>query len=152
NQLGLRRRNHENRSSGIAPQKPQPRMASRPTITDAASVSKPKPRSRANHKRAVNRAVTRRPLGWNCMWQAYLGVRRRNLVMTSERRFRLAVVAVGLIFVSIRGGAQNAAPGGQRTTPPSSQVPTGRQGRGGYPLPALPAAFETYQHKIRVSV
>lgn len=31
-------------------------------------------------------------------------------------------------------------------------VPQGRPGRGGYPLPQLPAVFETYQHKVRVSV
>lgn len=52
----------------------------------------------------------------------------------------LAVASVGT------GAAQTvtrAAPG---------QVPTGRQGRGGYPLPVLPAVFETYQHNVRVSV
>lgn len=31
-------------------------------------------------------------------------------------------------------------------------MPTGRQGRGGYPLPVLPAVFDTYQHKVRVSI
>src|SRR5262245_64297501 len=35
---------------------------------------------------------------------------------------------------------------------PAAAIPTGRTGRGGYPLPALPAVFETYQHKVRVSV
>ena len=33
-----------------------------------------------------------------------------------------------------------------------SQIPQGRQGSGGYPLPSLPAVFDTYQHKVRVSV
>jgi glucose/arabinose dehydrogenase len=36
--------------------------------------------------------------------------------------------------------------------PPAAQIPTGRTGRGGYPLPPLPAVFDTYQHKVRVSV
>ena len=62
---------------------------------------------------------------------------------TMIRSFALLfVVVVGLVTVS----AQSATP------PPASQIPTGRQGRGGYPLPALPAVFETYQHKVRVSV
>jgi glucose/arabinose dehydrogenase len=51
--------------------------------------------------------------------------------------------------------AQSAAPAAQRgapPVPPAQQIPTGRTGRGGYPLPALPAVFETFQHKVRVSV
>jgi glucose/arabinose dehydrogenase len=36
--------------------------------------------------------------------------------------------------------------------PSAAQIPTGRTGRGGYPLPALPAVFETFQHKVRVSI
>jgi glucose/arabinose dehydrogenase len=69
-------------------------------------------------------------------------------------RFRLAfVIAAGVVISSVPGAAQNAAaPTGQRGTPPAIQVPTGRTGRGGYPLPNLPAVFETFQHKARVSV
>src|SRR5436190_15055046 len=63
------------------------------------------------------------------------------------------IVVTALVLASANGHAQN---GGQRgAAPPSAagpQVPTGRQGRGGYPLPPLPAVFETYQHKVRVSV
>jgi glucose/arabinose dehydrogenase len=55
----------------------------------------------------------------------------------------LAALAVTDIRV---GAAQNRGPG------PTGQAPTGRQGRGGYPLPVLPSVFETYQHKVRVSV
>jgi aldose sugar dehydrogenase len=57
------------------------------------------------------------------------------------------VVVAGITVV-----AQTPAPAGQRGAPPPSQIPQGRQGRGGYPLPSLPAVFETYQHKVRVSV
>jgi glucose/arabinose dehydrogenase len=81
-----------------------------------------------------------------------------NLVTSSKRRFRLAgVVAAALIVAGVRGGAQNAGSAGrvasgQASERPTTPVPTGRQGRGGYPLPALPAVFETYQHKVRVSI
>jgi aldose sugar dehydrogenase len=61
--------------------------------------------------------------------------------------FVLAFVVAG-----VTGGAQTAPPVTQRGAPPASQIPQGRQGRGGYPLPSLPAVFETYQHKVRVSV
>ena len=54
-----------------------------------------------------------------------------------------AIVAV----FAIVGSAQNA-PNAATTAP----IPTGRTGRGGYPLPPLPAVFETYQHKVRVSL
>ena len=59
--------------------------------------------------------------------------------------------------VRVRSGAWCSAfaacwPPGRAPSAPASQVPTGRQGRGGYPLPALPAVFETYQHKVRVSI
>ena len=71
----------------------------------------------------------------------------------SKRRVHLALaVAAGLVLAGATGSAQNPpAPGGQRGAAPSS-IPTGRQGRGGYPLPALPAVFDTYQHKVRVSI
>jgi glucose/arabinose dehydrogenase len=58
-----------------------------------------------------------------------------------------AGVAGGLVVVPRNAAAQNA-PKAATTAP----IPTGRTGRGGYPLPALPAVFETYQHKVRVSV
>jgi glucose/arabinose dehydrogenase len=67
-------------------------------------------------------------------------------------RLSLAIVAAAVVS-GATGLAQGTAPAGQRgAAPPASQIPTGRQGRGGYPLPALPAVFETYQHKVRVSV
>src|SRR5476651_1123139 len=63
------------------------------------------------------------------------------------------VVAAGILLANAIGVAQDAsAAGGQRGAPPAPQIPTGRPGRGGYPLPALPAVFETFQHKVRVSV
>ena len=58
-------------------------------------------------------------------------------------RFSLAIVA-GAVFAGATGVAQSTPPAPQRgAQPPASQIPTGRQGRGGYPLPALPAVFET---------
>jgi glucose/arabinose dehydrogenase len=57
-----------------------------------------------------------------------------------------ATLLLGVAMVAGIGAAQNAP----ATQTPA--VPTGRTGRGGYPLPALPAVFETYQHKVRVSV
>jgi len=58
-------------------------------------------------------------------------------------QFRLALLIVaGLVLGGSAGRAQNAAP----------QIPTGRTGRGGYPMPSLPAVFDTFQHKVRVSV
>jgi glucose/arabinose dehydrogenase len=71
----------------------------------------------------------------------------------SRVRLKLAVVLVSAVVVGTgRGDAQNAFSGQQTPAPTASQVPTGRQGRGGYPLPSLPAVFDTYQHKVRVSV
>jgi len=58
-----------------------------------------------------------------------------------------AALAIGLAAVPQHGDAQDA-----QKSAPSAQIPTGRQGRGGYPLPPLPAVFETYQHKVRVSI
>jgi len=70
----------------------------------------------------------------------------------SPTRVSLTLVAA-VLLASATGVAQNAAaPGGQRGAAPATQIPTGRAGRGGYPLPALPAVFETFQHKVRVSV
>jgi glucose/arabinose dehydrogenase len=58
-----------------------------------------------------------------------------------------AALAIGLAAVPQNGDAQDA-----QKSAPAAQIPTGRQGRGGYPLPPLPAVFETYQHKVRVSI
>ena len=66
---------------------------------------------------------------------------------TSIRWYGLALL---LTLCALLPRADVAAQG---TTPAqASQIPTGRQGRGGYPLPTLPAVFETYQQKVRVSV
>jgi len=76
------------------------------------------------------------------------------VMIIPKLRVNLAMaIAAGIVF-SASVGAQNPPPGGgQRgAAPPASQIPTGRQGRGGYPLPALPAVFDTYQHKVRVSI
>ena len=63
------------------------------------------------------------------------------------------VVAVAVVLAGAAGIAQNTpAPASPRGPAPAPPIPTGRQGRGGYPLPTLPAVFETYQHKVRVSV
>jgi glucose/arabinose dehydrogenase len=72
--------------------------------------------------------------------------------MMSHARSSIALAIVVLAGAAVL--AQNAAPpAGQRGAPPSTPaIPTGRQGRGGYPLPTLPGVFETYQHKVRVSV
>jgi glucose/arabinose dehydrogenase len=67
-------------------------------------------------------------------------------------RFKLALVLAAVGSATLLGAAQNPSPAGQREGATASQIPQGRQGRGGYPLPTLPAVFETYQHKVRVSV
>ena len=72
-------------------------------------------------------------------------------MIISKRRVNFALaVAAGLVLAGATGSTQNppAPPGLRGAAPPS--IPTGRQGRAGYPLPALPAVFETYQHKVRV--
>ncbi len=57
---------------------------------------------------------------------------------------------LALLFATsiVSGGVAEQNPPAAQTP----QVPTGRTGRGGYPLPALPAVFETFQHKVRVSI
>jgi glucose/arabinose dehydrogenase len=47
--------------------------------------------------------------------------------------------------------AQNPAAGG-RGSGPANRPPVGLTGRGGYPLPNLPAVFPTYEGYVRVSV
>jgi glucose/arabinose dehydrogenase len=78
-------------------------------------------------------------------------------MMISVRRLYVGLFMAGIVLAgAVSGLAQNAAaPVGQREaspTAPAAQIPAGRPGRGGYPLPALPAVFDTFQHKIRVSV
>ena len=78
-----------------------------------------------------------------------------------RQRVRLGL-ALSAVMMARTLGAGQTAPAGVQTPsitanqvppiPTAAQVPTGRQGRGGYPLPPLPAVFETYQHKVRVSV
>jgi len=64
--------------------------------------------------------------------------------MMSHHRWSLAlVVATALSLAGDSITAQNA---------PAVATTTGRTGRGGYPLPTLPAVFETFQHNVRVSV
>ena len=72
----------------------------------------------------------------------------------SNTPFRLAfVIAAGMVISGVSGAAQSAAaPTGQRGALPATPVPTGRTGRGGYPLPNAPGGFRDLQHKVRVSV
>ena len=73
-------------------------------------------------------------------------------MLMSQIRFNVALwLTAGVIVAGVYGAEQNAPPAPQGPAP-ASQIPTGRQGRGGYPLPALPGVFDTYQHKVRVSV
>jgi glucose/arabinose dehydrogenase len=66
-------------------------------------------------------------------------------------RHRLILTVVtGAVLCAWAGLDVRAA--GEAQAAPTNGVPTGRQGRGGYPLPKLPAVFETYQHKVRVSI
>src|ERR1700728_2678848 len=58
-----------------------------------------------------------------------------------------AGLASGLVVLPRKAAAQNAPKGAT-----TAATPTGGQGGGGYPLPPLPAVFETYQHKVRVSI
>lgn len=58
----------------------------------------------------------------------------------------LVAALAGGLGIAPRATAQEAP------KPQAPAIPTGRQGRGGYPLPQLPAVFETYQQKVRVSV
>ncbi len=66
-------------------------------------------------------------------------------------RFVLTLAA-GLVLAGTGLVAQNPAPPRPQGAAPAPTIPTGRQGRGGYPLPTLPAVFETFQQKVRVSV
>src|SRR5262249_1630048 len=66
--------------------------------------------------------------------------------------FKFVILLAVVAAATLPGAAQNPAPSAQREGSTSSQIPQGRQGRGGCPLPTLPAVFETHQHKVPVSV
>jgi len=57
-----------------------------------------------------------------------------------------AIAILSLTIVAVPGSAQTPAPAGQRPATPVRNV------RGGFPLPSLPAVFETAQQKVRVSI
>ena len=71
-------------------------------------------------------------------------------MLIADRRFRLVIGFAGLVVAS--AAAQTPTPTPQRGAQPASTIPTGRQGRGGYPMPAMPAVFDTFQQKVRVSI
>src|SRR5262245_48697895 len=103
----------------------------------------------------VRPAVRGLSLGERCNMKGGHGVRPLlppgHTSMNAHAPLKLAlVVAAGALLAVTAAIAQNPpSPTPQRGAPPSPTVPipTGRQGRGGYPLPTLPAVFETYQHK-----
>jgi len=65
----------------------------------------------------------------------------------------LSVTRSRLAFAIAAGVAVSYIPVAAQTVPtPAAQVPAVRNQRGGYPLPALPAIFPAFQHKVRVSV
>ena len=70
--------------------------------------------------------------------------------MISNPRLSAALLLAGCLVLHGDCVAAQNAPAAQPTA--ATEIPTGRQGRGGYPLPTLPAVFETYQHNVRVSV
>jgi glucose/arabinose dehydrogenase len=72
-------------------------------------------------------------------------------MMSSHPVLQRLVTLACLLLSVLPAGAQSppAQPGAAATAP---DVPTGRTGRGGYPLPELPAELDTYQHRVRVSV
>jgi glucose/arabinose dehydrogenase len=53
-----------------------------------------------------------------------------------------------MLLVAVTTSALSAA----AQAPPPAGTGIGRTGRGGYPLPELPAVFETFDHNVRVSV
>jgi glucose/arabinose dehydrogenase len=61
------------------------------------------------------------------------------------------VIVIGVGLVERAPLAQNAAATGQAPAAPAAPRTT-PSGRGGFPLPALPAVYETAQQRIRVSV
>jgi aldose sugar dehydrogenase len=76
----------------------------------------------------------------------------RHTFTTRSRAFIAGAVATATIVSAAVGSTLFAQAQQANSAPAAPQIPTGRTGRGGYPMPALPAVFETFQHKVRVSV
>jgi len=75
------------------------------------------------------------------------------MISANVRTVTAIALATGIVVAGAIGLAQTVPAAGQTGAPAvTPQIPTGRTGRGGYPMPALPAVFDTYQHKVRVSV
>jgi len=70
--------------------------------------------------------------------------------MPVRSRFTLALVATTALLAPVSAGAQGAPDG--RGNGPADLPPVGLTGRGGYPMPDLPAVFPTYEGYVRVSV
>jgi glucose/arabinose dehydrogenase len=73
--------------------------------------------------------------------------------MMLRQRVPLVILAGAVLAVTISAQTPQAPAG--RGAPPAGQAPAqAARGatRGGFPLPALPAVFETFQQKVRVSV
>lgn len=73
------------------------------------------------------------------------------------RHVKPALVVWTAVALAVAGAAAQNTPTspGQRGAAPAAPAPapaTGRATRGGFPLPALPAVFETFQQTVRVSV
>ena len=66
------------------------------------------------------------------------------MLWTPSSRSRLTFRLVWMLALATQGAAAQA--------PPPTGDGFGRSGRGGYPLPDLPAAFPTFDHHVRVSV
>ena len=63
-------------------------------------------------------------------------------------KWSITPAIAGFFVASAASFAQNPPPAGTPATSP----PAARPARGGFPLPPLPATFETLQQKIRVSI
>ena len=72
--------------------------------------------------------------------------------MISCIRSTVLLIAVMVMVVASDTVVAQNAPAGQRGNGPANLPPVGLTGRGGYPLPQLPAAFPTYEGYVRVSV
>jgi glucose/arabinose dehydrogenase len=72
--------------------------------------------------------------------------------MFVRSRATLRLFAALALLVPVSPARAQNAPTGQQVGGPSDEIVLGRTGRGGFPLPELPAVFETYEHLVRVSV
>jgi glucose/arabinose dehydrogenase len=72
--------------------------------------------------------------------------------MIASPRFAAVLVLAAAVLLGAEAGMAQIPPASQPSTAPATEIPTGRPGRGGYPLPELPAVFETFQHTVFVSV